>query len=166
MIDNYRSEIWRYYENKKISGDLSLNLSFPTAAKLRNECLLKFRKGLANADYRMLKSFLERPDNEEIYEAAIKRFDPDKFKPLNNFLKRGTKTDEKNIELLAWLIDFQPRPYSFYRFASNATSEIIANADPLTINSKEKKITLEYPSGVILSVDAYDINLISRLIRL
>lgn len=63
----------------------------------------------------MLRSFLEKPDNEDISESAIRRFDPDKFKPLNNFLKKGTNTDLKNIELLAWLIDFRPRPYSNYK---------------------------------------------------
>lgn len=165
-MEQYRAEIWQFYQNKKSSGELSLNLKHPTAAKLRNECLLLFRKGLDRADYRMLRSFLERPDNEEIYESAIKRFDPDKFRPLNNFLKKGTNTDEKNIELLAWLIDFRPRPYSNYRVITGYSKEIAAVPLVMDEQANRKEITLEYPSGVRLFVDAYDFPLIAQLVRL
>jgi hypothetical protein len=40
--------------------------------------------------------------------------DVDRFRPLINHLNKKTEnTDEKNIELLAWLIDFSRRPYTF-----------------------------------------------------
>ena len=169
-MEQYRADIWQFYQNKKSAGELSLNLKHPTAAKLRNECLLLFRKGLDKADYRMLRSFLGRPDNEEIYESAIRRFDPDKFKPLNNFLKKGTNTDEKNIELLAWLIDFRPRPFSNYKSVNmllpesnlDLTTQLIDNYGQIG----RKEVTLEYPSGVKVLVDAYDFSLIARLVRL
>ncbi|MGE9310792.1 hypothetical protein ACLOAU_04080 [Niabella sp. CJ426] len=61
-----------------------------------------------------MKSFFECPLNEELHPSRIKRFDIDKFKPLQNFLKKPVNTREKNIELLAWLIDFKFRPYSRY----------------------------------------------------
>jgi hypothetical protein len=166
MRENYRIEIQRFYEKKKSSGELSLNLMYPTAAKLRNECLALFRTGLNDADYRTLKSFMERPDSEELHESAIRRFDPDKFKPLNNFLRKGTNTDEKNIELLAWLIDFRPRPYSIYRFTAGKNTELLSRPITKEDPAVGKKVTLEYPSGVILSVDANDISLIAQLIRL
>lgn len=165
-MEQYRADIWQFYQNKKKSGELSLNLKHPTAAKLRNECLLLFRKGLDRADYRTLRSFLGRPDNEEIYESAIRRFDPDKFKPLNNFLRKGTNTDEKNIELLAWLIDFQPRPYSNYRLTPSNIKEISSPYITTDVRLNRKEVTLEYPSGVKLFVDAYDFHLIAQLVRL
>lgn len=165
-MEQYRADIWQFYQNKKNSGELSLNLKHPTAAKLRNECLLLFRKGLDKSDYRMLRSFLERPDNEEIYESAIRRFDPDKFKPLNNFLKKDTNTDEKNIELLAWLIDFRPRPYSNYRVTPGDSTEVASAWMVADEPQNRKEVTLEYPSGVKLFVDAYDFSLIAQLVRL
>ncbi|MES2274972.1 MAG: hypothetical protein V4592_03040 [Bacteroidota bacterium] len=165
-MEQYRADIWQFYQDRKSSGELSLNLKHPTAAKLRNECLLLFRKGLDRADYRTLRSFLCRPDNEEIYESAIKQFDPDKFKPLNNFLKKGTNTDEKNIELLAWLIDFRPRPYSNYRITPRHSTEIVSFLMVADEQQIRKEVTLEYPSGVKLFVDAYDFSLIAQLVRL
>lgn len=81
-------------------------------------------------------------------------------------MRKGTNTDEKNIELLAWLIDFRPRPYSNYRITPGYSKEI---ASPLIIGDERlnrKEVTLEYPSGVKLFVDAYDFSLIAQLVRL
>ncbi|KAA8484050.1 hypothetical protein BDE36_3573 [Arcticibacter tournemirensis] len=59
-----------------------------------------------------MQDFFERKVDADGYERVIRQFDTERFKPLCNFLKRRTNnTDEINIELLAWLIDFQPRPY-------------------------------------------------------
>jgi hypothetical protein len=45
---------------------------------------------------------------------SIRKFDTDKFKPLGNFIKRNTAdTEDKNVELLAWLIGYEPRPYEY-----------------------------------------------------
>lgn len=45
-IVQYRAEIWQFYLDKRNAGELSLNLKHPTAAKLRNECVTLFRKGM------------------------------------------------------------------------------------------------------------------------
>jgi hypothetical protein len=57
------------------------------------------------------------------YRLAIKQRDTDTFKPLCNFLKGGTNNpEEKNVELLAWLIDFKVRPYAIWRNSGESTS--------------------------------------------
>ncbi|MCX2429843.1 hypothetical protein [Pedobacter sp. GR22-10] len=114
MIEEYRLAVLRMYREKKEAGVLSINMTHPTCANLRNECLARYRQGCKRSDLRMLQDFLERPDDEELYDTAIKRCDPEKFKPLNNFLKNGIKSHERNIELLAWLVDFQLRPSTTY----------------------------------------------------
>lgn len=82
---------------------------------MRSECHLLFEeKRYTNADIQILKFFFLCPANEELRPSKIKRFDADKFKPLQNFLKLGLNTNEKNVEILAWLIDFKNRPYSRY----------------------------------------------------
>lgn len=126
MMEKYRSEVRRFYETQKALGRLSLNLTYPTVSKLRNECLMLFNEGCDESDLRILKSFMERPIKDKLHESAIRRFDPDKFKALYNFLKRDIKTSEKNVELLAWLIDFHPRPYSNYLSASRKNTDIIS----------------------------------------
>ncbi len=62
----------------------------------------------------MLKTFFQIPLDQELRISTVKKFDVDKFKPLSNFFKFGLNTRDKNIELLAWLIDFKLRPYSRY----------------------------------------------------
>lgn len=124
MIEQYRAEVRRFYETQRDLGRLSINLTYPTVSRLRDECLLLFNDGCNKSDLRILTSFLGRPNNGELHESAIRRCDPDKFKALYNFLKKDIKTGEKNFELLAWLIDFQPRQYSKYLFEEKKKREI------------------------------------------
>lgn len=241
MIEKYRSEVLRSYEEKKAAGQLSMNLTHPTTSRLKRECRLLFIHGRNKTDQRVLREFLNLPFNEEIFESTIRKCDPDKFKPLDNFLKKGIKTHEKNVELLARLIDFRPRPFLNYwhQFHGKPSIENMAYCPeetnlpevppifPATVGSKEystfvhilpfvpafyllakqifkriskgflmlrysqhkrnikklydrnagydgfqggqngqNKVTLEYPSGVKLSVDASDISLIAELVRL
>jgi hypothetical protein len=81
---------------------------------LKNECVATFDRRYLKKDDIALKSFFDpRDETEEAYRLAISKCDTDKFRPLNTVLKKGRgKTDRKNIELLAWLIDFEPRPYA------------------------------------------------------
>lgn len=170
----------------------------------------------------MLKEFLGIPFDKELSDLAVKKCDTDKFKSLWNFLQKGIKTREKNIELLAWLVDFQPRPFSRYWRLSNGKTDVlselrITNSGVVEQNNMEEKtlyhlqhslpaqrrsyenagldlvpkqdnwnekdndmaqhliavdrlikkeLTLEYPSGVKISVEAADLSLIAQLVRL
>lgn len=239
MIEQYREDVRRFYMEQRELGNLSLNLTYPTCANLRNECLVLFQAGCTELDLRVLKSFMGRAQKEMITEAAIRRADPDKFKAVSKFLGKNTKTSERNFELLAWLIGFENRPYSKYHLEKKkrnikTESEIMeAIETPLrsrqivnesgslqtifdpqicpiqkaethkipysfttqkTMSERQRnlvetyttqqngvdkinnledkdgcekpKITLEYPSGVKLSVATADLDLISKLIRL
>lgn len=112
-MEAYKADIVRFYHEKKASvPPISPNLIHPTPARLRDECLRKFKRPQGKTDLQAIAAFFELNDDDRSYEAAIRRFDPDKFRPLNNYLKgKLGDTDIRNVELLAWLIDFQPRPY-------------------------------------------------------
>jgi len=237
MKEEYKIVVLRAYKEKKEAGELSINLTHPTCANVRNEVLARFRAGCSKSDLRMLQDFLERTNDDGLYDKAIKRCDPEKFKPLINFLRRETNTHEKNVELLAWLIDFHCRPSTKYycappikanandvfaRKTSSHPSEVYLPSDiqelaldlPTGVtqtNAKKryagstyeynspakeriydnqpkkqvpkdesynpdnfyfdkriikKEVTIEYPSGAKLSVDANDLSLIAQLIRL
>ncbi len=175
---------------------MSINLVNPTPAKLRQECIVVFRGMLIEneadpIDLMLLRSFFERPGEEDLRLSTIRTFDTDKFKPLCNFLKGRTgKTSDKNLELLAWLIDFSLRPYTRYEYfetrrgrdlSSLTVSKIgdfvesfagapVDNALSYSYGSSfecqaTKSITLEYPSGVKIRVDANDIQLIEQLVK-
>ena len=242
MFEDYTEAILLSYEKRKVAGELSLNLTYPTPANLRNECEVQLKKSAATSDQLMLKSFLGKPQQDELTLSAIRRVDPDKFKPLRNFLYKRIKTKEQNVELLAWLIDFNPRPYlrfcklaekgqivkqrqmkshsvlmpmesfelelqsetttqdwikekrvsnepalsnvylsdrlavkrrlptkgAIHSYENNLINRVFAkenDAFPYTLGSEEK-VLLEYPSGVKLTVDASNIELISKLVRL
>lgn len=112
MFADYQSCVLEDYRKKKEVQDLSFNLQNPTPANLKMECVAVYNKGLSKKDGRILEKFFQREVDTNGYEKFIAQFDTERFKPLCNFLN-GKTSDPKdiNIELLAWLIDFQPRPY-------------------------------------------------------
>ncbi|SDF95769.1 hypothetical protein SAMN05421827_102245 [Pedobacter terrae] len=221
MIEKYKSEVIEFYELKRDAGQLSPNLTNITPAKIRKEVFALLSACTNSSDVRMLKEFFELPFQKQLSDIPFRKWDIDKFRPLCTFLKKRINTRDKNIELLAWLIDFQPRPFSNYwrsfKGKSGSISELLITergiikennflrsdqiqgiakitkdsypqyggelahstiyrkveshrdelASVLTNNIiVEKQITLEYPSGVKLSVDACDINLIAKLVKL
>ncbi|GAA5089404.1 hypothetical protein GCM10023210_14200 [Chryseobacterium ginsengisoli] len=120
MFEKYRNDVRQFYETQKALGLLSMNLTYPTIARLRNECIILFNDGCNENDLRILTSFLGKSMREQLLEPAIRYCDVEKFKALLNFLKRDIKTGEKNVELLAWLIDFKPRQYANYKATGNS----------------------------------------------
>jgi len=112
MFDDYKRSVLAGYEKQKASGTLSLNLTHITPANLKSECTALCEAGIGKKDEKLLRSFFGQKEDATAYRQAIRNCEADRFRPLANFLKQKTAdTDEKNIELLAWLIGFEPRPY-------------------------------------------------------
>ena len=118
MFEDYKNQLIEIYGDLCSKSELSNNLINPTPAKLKRECLIVYaRVGKAIDDQRTLSDFFGQPDDFGSFENLIRRLDVDKFRPLNNFLLgKTTDPDERNVELLAWLLDFRPRPYKFENF--------------------------------------------------
>ncbi|RAJ83149.1 hypothetical protein CLV59_103108 [Chitinophaga dinghuensis] len=131
MFIDYQKLVLEDYEQKKAKNALSHHLVHPTAAKIREECIAVCTERFRVKDENLLRNFLGKQESPTDYIRAFKK-ETDKFKPLVNFLKRQiTNTDEKNIELLAWLIDFEPRPFQFgKRYETNTQHTIISKALP------------------------------------
>lgn len=112
MFDDYKEKVILTYEEKKKANAISLNLIHPAPAKLKEECLRVYEERPLKKDENLFRSFFESKGDAINYSGNIKAIDIDKFRPLINFVKRKTNfTETKNVELLAWLIDFEPRPY-------------------------------------------------------
>lgn len=142
MFSDYKVQVVDFYKKNRVLGKLPLNLINPTPAKLKKECLLVFQSRNAKGDIAVLRQFFGHRDDEDAYLKAIKNLDTDKFKPLVNFLKEQTQdTEDKNIELLAWLIDYKPRPFQFSLEADTTpkgeiitiTNEIEPKSEPIYI---------------------------------
>lgn len=112
MFADYQSCVREDYLKKKTAGKLSLHLAQPTPGSLKKACIAVYNNSFLKKDERLLEDFFERKVDATGYERVIRQFDTERFKPLCNFLREKTcNTEEINIELLAWLIDFHPRPY-------------------------------------------------------
>jgi hypothetical protein len=148
MFLDYISSVVATYRKKAESGMLSIRLAHPTPANLKKECIAVCVERFKRGDELMLRTFFGRGDDKEECLKAIEKCDHDKFRPLINFLKgRTVDTSDVNIELLAWLIDFTPRPFQHgLSYASNyepPTRTVIDAPEPefyegdVSVNSKK-----------------------------
>lgn len=112
MFIDYQSLVFEDYQKKKAENSVSPRLINPTPAKIKEECMAVCEERYRNKDEETLRIFFGKRENVAAYIQAIKKHDTDKFKPLVNYLRgQVLNTEEKNVELLAWLINFEPRPF-------------------------------------------------------
>jgi hypothetical protein len=112
MFKDYISAVVREYHDKVASNTISLNLSTLTPGNVKKECMALCKKGYRREDERVLSAVFGYAENANSYLKAIERYDIDKFRPMIKFVEgRIKETDARNVELLAWLIDFKDRPF-------------------------------------------------------
>ena len=124
--ETYKKEILDKYKLEK-GGEVSIYLAKSTSANIRAACVLLLNKRNSERDNHILNHFFQFK-NERNKLKEIQDFDVDKFKPIVNFLKgRAKNTSTQNIELISWLIDFQPRPLQEYLRDKNYSATISEN---------------------------------------
>lgn len=102
------------YKKKLLNKSLSPLLAQSSPAKIRQECVTVYTERPDSRDDNMLRAFFGPGDSRRGLLQVIENFKTSRFKPLDNYLKGLTdKTDDRNLELLAWLIGFRHRPYVF-----------------------------------------------------
>ncbi|PWK68321.1 hypothetical protein LX99_04846 [Mucilaginibacter oryzae] len=156
MFADYQKQVLLTYHEKKRANQLSPNLVHTTPGRLREECMAVFTARYDHRhDEKILRQFFGYREDAAAYMRAITNHKAAKFKTLDNFLKGDTSgTQEKNIELLAWLIDFRPRPYAWDR--SYAELERMHQSEAGKMNlpertSKEEKTGEEREISAILT---------------
>jgi hypothetical protein len=132
MPEDYRKVVFDAYQKKKREGSLSPNLLDPTPGNIREECLIIYRERERNPkDDEIFRQFFKAVDKEKGYLPVLENSLAEKFKQMPKILKGGVpKPGLRYAELLAWLIDFKPRPStsyytSFYRDESFDLVEVI-----------------------------------------
>jgi len=112
-FEDYKLEVIRTYEKKKSEGNLPPNLLRHTPAKLKRECMDEFSNRYLDSDQHTFTSLFGKGNSKVEFLKLVKDSNPDLFRPLNTYLRRNTTggTHDRNIELLAWLIDFKERPH-------------------------------------------------------
>ena len=126
MYKDYIEAVLRTFHEKKNNLELSNRWSKLTRATLRDECIAVYQKRCTKDDVKMLSEFFGFREDEPAIPQRIRQFDLDKFRPFISFINEKTSdTVQKNIELLAWLIDFEYRPLGKYE-------KMIKGGQPIT----------------------------------
>jgi hypothetical protein len=114
-FDEYRTAVLRDYELRKAANDLRFGLVHPTAVTLRDEAIFVCTSRFKRSDEKVLSAFFKSHQDQTGYLNAITEINVNCFKPLINFLRgRTQRPEERVVELLAWLTDFEARPYQHY----------------------------------------------------
>ncbi len=155
-IEDYKREILHKFnviENKKIAG----YESELTSVSVRDACIYLCDKRIDKVDIEILNRFFNCHNNTQPnYREIINSLDKDKFKPIWQFLKGDTESPSKfRIELVAWLVDFNPRPYAKYLKKTLDDNEISEEND---LELKEtKKLDFDKKEDIVNSVN--DLNI-------
>ena len=108
----YRELVLVAYDEQLASRSLSSEMLLPTPANIKAEIVKVCELGLNVSDEKILRSFVGQRSDTGAYRNAFLNGKADPFRPLVNFLNdRSIETNQRNIDLLALLIDFKPRPY-------------------------------------------------------
>jgi hypothetical protein len=112
MFDDFKNAVVDSYLKKKKANELSENLVNPSRARLRKECLFILKKRYLPKDDKVIKAFFDPDSKFNNHELSIRRLPLDGFQSLRLFFsgQSGVRREE-NINLIAWLINFEPRPY-------------------------------------------------------
>jgi len=109
----YTNAVLADYHKKSEKNDLPVDMKQLSPASLKAACLEVCRGRYGTRDDKaLLRAFFDGAADQKACLQAIEDHDINKFKPLVNLLKGKTrKPDSKIVELAAWLIDFEDRPY-------------------------------------------------------
>lgn len=115
MFEDYLKAILADCEKKRTDKTLSQNLSNPTPGDFRNECITVFRERPLSNDDEALRLFFGAADKEIGFARNIENSKAVQYKQMPKILKGDISSpNRKYIELLAWLVDFNQRPFTKY----------------------------------------------------
>jgi len=140
LFIDYSNLVLKEYEERRNSNRLSGLLMHPTTANIRQECLNvyneRIKKGETEED--ILRAFFGVPPAGRSFDYVIERHHADKFRPLRSLIKRKIRIPSLVIvELLAWLIDFNPRPLAFAQTTLGTTNEPLTPVKDSNENQSE-----------------------------
>jgi len=153
-FETYKEEVILDYKAKKEKGSLPFNLQNPTPANLKKECISIFPARHLKAHEFTFPALFGNKDNVADYLKAFESSDPDIFRPLNTFLRRDTEvgTNDRNIYLLAWLIDFEPEVSAFKPEPAPTNPPRTTSASPFDFKKLIVPLVIALVTGVIIYI--------------
>ncbi|MCF6308314.1 MAG: hypothetical protein L3J09_10185 [Flavobacteriaceae bacterium] len=118
-INTYKEEIKKKHKEE---GHIFLPETTPLSIKKR--CLTLLQEKVGTQDEDIIKSFFKFHKNSNNLYELVGKVDIDKLKPIQNFLTSSSSTFryEEAYSFTAFIIDYNPRPYSEY-LKGNATEK-------------------------------------------
>lgn len=157
---SYTKAVLAEYQRKLLENELPIGMRELTPSGFREACLAVRRKGYDKKDEPILIGFFGEGSNLENCLRAIGKRDLAKFKPVIKFCTEGTqKPNGKVVELLAWLIDFNPRPYNPIYNYDTIPSPVPASPQGLSEDNKAEISPIEHdpqnptPTSIIEEVE-------------
>lgn len=111
----YQNKVLLHYKLNSENGNLGIKWLKPTPAFLKEELTSKLKTGKIQneKDLKTIKEFLKIESVDQL-EETLRKLDTDLFLPVIYFLRGKTKNPNAiYIEILAILVDYHPRPFSF-----------------------------------------------------
>jgi len=125
MPEDYQDIVLAAYKKMRDNGKLHVILPKETTTKLRSACLKVYESRYDPKDADILAVFFDEDKMGVDFQKKLNDSEPDDYKALWKHIRGETvTTDEKNSDLLAWLIDLEPRPRSSYYFNPDKTIKI------------------------------------------
>ncbi|WP_316799018.1 hypothetical protein [Pedobacter frigidisoli] len=146
MTEEYQALVLATYKKMKETKELNSDLS--TRAKFRKECLKVFNERYHPKDDDIFAEFFDVDKMGANFHLLLKRSVADDFKAVHNHIVGNNKTDNtdlKNTELLAWLIDFQPRPSTTYykSFYQKEDVDVIPDLNEESAEKQEESTSVD-----------------------
>ena len=111
MPDSYKEFIVDEFNKRKKQGSLSPILQDLTPGNIRLECLKVYRARYQDSDEAVLRLFFEWSEAEQSFYPSIENSLADKYRQIPKILRDEIPSPGiRYLELIAWLLDIQPRP--------------------------------------------------------
>lgn len=125
MPEDYQDIVLAAYKKMRDNWKLHAILPRETTTKLRSACLKVYESRHDPKDLDILATFFDADRMVCDIKKKLNESEPDDFRPLWNHITGGTvTTEERNTDLLAWLIDLEPRPSSSYYLSADKTIKV------------------------------------------
>jgi hypothetical protein len=127
MFKIYQTQVREDLNKKLFERTLSSNITDPDPRKIKQECLKVYEKRFLSIDIDVVHAFFGEPDEDGDFSSAIENTAEERFLPLVICIRHTVYEPQViTIELLAWLIDYQQRPYlnPYKRFKDGTYQEL------------------------------------------
>jgi hypothetical protein len=112
MFKIYQTQVREDLNKKLFERTLSSNITAPDLRKIKQECLTVYKKRFLSIDIDLVHAFFGEPDEDGDFSGAIENTAEERFLPLVIWLRHTVYEPQViTIELLAWLIDYEQRPF-------------------------------------------------------